>query len=153
MPCIPSVRDITSLYPEVLAYLEMHCIQQKFKSTIVTKKKFNGEQADSYSTISCVTFIVGKRHYTFNVACFGLGMKEWTDSYLKSLEDKLSVQNTDFSLDQKTSSLELGDAMRNSLHQCTSKHAPKRVLIPQDLELSPSKKRFQMLSSNEHYKL
>ena len=62
---------------------------------------------------------------------FGLGMEEWTDSYLKSLEDKLSVQNTDFSLNQRTSSLELGDATRNSLHLTTSEHAPKRVLISQ----------------------
>ena len=31
--------------------------------------------------------------------CFSLGMEEWTDSYLKSLEDQLSVQNTDLSLD------------------------------------------------------
>ena len=84
---------------------------------------------------------------------FGLGMEEWTDSYLKSLEVKLSVQNTYISLNQRTWSLELGDATRNSLHLHTSKHAPKRVLIPQDLKLSPSKKSFQMLSSNEHYKL
>ena len=79
---------------------------------------------------------------------FSLGMEEWTDSHLKSLEDKLSVQNTDFSLNQSTLSLELGDAMWNLLHLPTSEHAPKRVLIqphPQDLELSPAKKCFQTL--------
>jgi hypothetical protein len=26
MPCIPSVHDVTSLYPEGMMYLEMHCI-------------------------------------------------------------------------------------------------------------------------------
>jgi hypothetical protein len=79
-------------------------------------------------------------------------MEEWTDSYLKSLEDKLSGQ-TD--LDQGTSSHELG-ATPNSLRLPTSEHAPKRVLIqphPQDLELPPIKKRFQTLSSNQLDKL
>ena len=76
-------------------------------------------------------------------------MEEWTDSYLKSLED---VQNTDILLDQRTSTLELSATTRNSLHLPTSKHAPNQVLIqlhPQDLELPPAKKLFQTLSSNE----
>ena len=65
-------------------------------------------------------------------------MEEWTDSYLKSLEDKLSMPNIDFSLNQRTSSLKLGDA---TLHLPTSEHAPKRVLIqPHPLELPPEKK-------------
>ena len=51
-------------------------------------------------------------------------MEEWTDSYSKLLEDELSEQNTDLSLDQRTSSLELS-AMQNSLHSPTSECAPK----------------------------
>ena len=78
-------------------------------------------------------------------------MEEWTTSYLKSLEDKLAVQNTDLSLDQRTSSLKLNATMQNSLHLPTSEHAPKLVLIQphlQDFELPPAKKLFQTLSSN-----
>ena len=78
-------------------------------------------------------------------------MEEWTASYLKSLEDKLAVQNTDLSLDQRTSSLELSTITWNLLHLPTSEHASKLVLIqphPQDLELPLAKKLFQTLSSN-----
>ena len=88
---------------------------------------------------------------------FSLGMEEWTDSYLKSLEDQFSMQDTELSLNQQSSS-SLGASV-NSPHLPTygptSEHAPKGVLIqphPQDLELLPNKC-FQTLSSTELDKL
>ena len=82
---------------------------------------------------------------------FSLGVEGWTDSYLKSLENQLTVQNTDLLLNQRTLSLELG-ATWDLLHLPTSKQAPKRVLIqlhPQNFELPPAKKCFQTLSTIE----
>ena len=59
--------------------------------------------------------------------CFSLGMEEWTDLYLKSLEDRFSMQDTEFSLNQWSSS-SLGAGI-NLLHLPTygmiSEHAPK----------------------------
>ncbi len=88
---------------------------------------------------------------------FSLGMEEWTESSLKSLEDKFQNIEADLSLDQRalSSKPELG-APLNSLRLHTSEHPPKRVLIqphPQDLELPTTKKRFQTLNSNKLDKL
>ena len=81
-----------------------------------------------------------------------LGMEEWTDCHLKSLENQYSTLNVDKRNDTRTRARLMSNASLHPTYGQPFEHAPKQP-HPDYLQPPPTKKRFQTLSSKELEKL